>query len=169
MSTEADVVTLEWIAEKIYAIRAHRVMIDSDLAGLYGVTTSALNQSVKRNRTRFPTDFMFELTADESTHLKSQIVISSGWGGRRRGMPFAFTEQGVAMLSSILKSERAVQVNIAIMRAFVALRQTLASHKLLARKLDVMEKRYDSQFRIVFDAIRALMTPPATPTRKIGF
>ena len=168
MSTEADV-TLERIAAKIYTIRGHRVMIDADLAEMYGVTTSALNQAVKRNRTRFPTDFMFELTADESDHLTSQIVISSGWGGRRRGMPFAFTEQGVAMLSSVLKSERAVQVNIAIMRAFVALRQTLSSHKALARKMDVLEKRYDSQFRIVFDAIRALMTPPATPNRKIGF
>ena len=168
MSTEADV-TLERIAAKIYTIRGHRVMIDADLAEMYGVTTSALNQAVKRNRTRFPTDFMFELTADESDHLTSQIVISSGWGGRRRGMPFAFTEQGVAMLSSVLKSERAVQVNIAIMRAFVALRQTLSSHKALARKMDVLEKRYDSQFRIVFDAIRALMTPPDASTRKIGF
>lgn len=145
-------------------------MIDSDLAGLYGVTTSALNRAVKRNLERFPDDFMFQLTSEESDSLRCQTGISNEQRGGRRYLPYAFTEQGVAMLSSVLRSERAVQVNIAIMRAFVRLRQMLSTNADLARKLEEMEKKYDGQFKIVFDALRQLMgPPPAKPKREIGF
>jgi len=148
-------------------------MLDSDLAALYGVELRALNQAVKRNPGRFPPDFMFSLTRQELAHLRSQDVISNapspGRGGRRTS-PFAFTEQGVAMLSSVLKSERAVQVNVEIMRAFVRLRCMAAQNLVLARRLDELESKYDRQFKVVFDAIRELMTPPApTPKRRIGF
>ena len=138
------------------------------MAQLYEVAPKALIQAVKRNIRRFPVDFMFQLTKEEYEILKSQFVTSS-WGGARRATPYAFTEQGVAMLSSVLHSERAVQVNIAIMRAFVKLREMLASHRDLARRLNEMEKKYDSQFKVVFDAIRGLMKPPERPPRKIGF
>jgi len=144
-------------------------MLDADLAELYGVTTKSLNQAVKRNLMRFPQDFTFRLTNEETANLKSQIVTSSGWGGRRRSLPLAFTEQGVAMLSGVLNSSRAVQVNIAIMRAFVLLRRMLLSNEDLARKVDALERRYDAQFKVVFDAIRALMEPPKPPRRRIGF
>lgn len=144
-------------------------MLDSDLAELYEVPTRRLNEQVKRNITRFPADFMFQLTDKEADNLRSQIATSSSAHGGRRYLPFVFTEQGVAMLSSVLNSERAVQVNIAIMRAFVKLREMIASHKDLARKLDSLEKKYDAQFKIVFDAIRELMKPPEKPKRKIGF
>ncbi len=144
-------------------------MLDADLAELYGVTTGALNQAIKRNADRFPEDFMFHLTTEEAANLKSQFVISSGWGGRRRSLPLAFTEQGVAMLSGVLSSPRAVQVNIAIMRAFVRMRRMLVSHEELARKVNALEEKYDEHFRVVFDAIRALMEPPKTPRRRIGF
>jgi hypothetical protein len=127
-----------------------------------------LVQAVKRNITRFPQDFMFQLTEEEYSNLKSQIVISS-WGGLRRAKPYAFTEQGVAMLSSVLRSKRAIQVNIEIMRAFVRLRRMLASHADLARKLDELEKKYDAQFKVVFDAIKELMKPPESKKRPIGF
>ena len=143
-------------------------MLDSDLALLYGVSTKRLNEQVKRNRARFPGDFMFQLTAAEFAGLRSQIVTSNARGGRRTP-PYAFTEQGVAMLSSVLHSQRAIQVNIEIMRAFVRLRHALASHKELARKLDALEQKYDVQFRAVFDAIRALMAEDARPKRRIGF
>jgi hypothetical protein len=131
-------------------------------------TTSnhALVQAVKRNLDRFPADFMFQLNVEEFRNLKSQIVTSS-WGGLRRAAPYAFTEQGVAMLSSVLRSKRAIQVNVEIMRAFVRLRQMLASHADLARKLDALEKKYDTQFKVVFDAIRELMTPPEP--KRLGF
>ena len=143
-------------------------MLDADLADLYGVETKALNRAVRRNVGRFPDDFMFQLTFDEAENLKCQFG-TSRWGGRRY-QPYAFTEQGVAMLSSVLRSERAVRVNIEIMRAFVQLRQMLASHADLARKLVALEKKYDAQFKIVFDAIRELMTPPEPPRkRRIGF
>ena len=142
-------------------------MLDADLATLYRVPTKVLVQAVKRNAERFPPDFMFQLTPDEFANLRSQIVTSS-WGGRRYP-PFAFTEHGVAMLSSVLNSPRAVQVNIAIMRAFVRLRQLLSSHADLAQKLNELEKKYDAQFRVVFDAIRALMTPRELRKRPIGF
>jgi len=149
-------------------IRGNKVMMDADLADLYQVTTGNLNLAVKRNLNRFPKDFMFRLMMKELKILRLQFAISS-WGGRRYP-PYAFTEQGVAMLSSVLASERAVQVNIAIMRAFVRLREMLAINKDLARKLDDMEKKYDRQFKVVFDAIRELMAPPpASPKRRIGF
>ena len=134
-------------------------MLDSDLAELYGVETKVLNQAVKRNSERFPDDFMFQLSAEEFSILKSQSVTSSSWGGRRTP-PYVFTEQGVAMLSSVLRSERAVDVNIQIMRTFVKLREMLATHKDLARKINAMEKKYDQQFQVVFDAIRKLLEPP---------
>ena len=143
-------------------------MLSTHLAALYNVEPRALVQAVKRNRERFPGDFMFQLTAAEWENLKSQIVISS-WGGSRRAAPYAFTEQGIAMLSSVLKSRRAIQVNIEIMRAFVRLRQMLASNTQLAGKLAALEKKYDAQFKVVFDAIRQLMTPPQPKKRKIGF
>lgn len=144
-------------------------MLDANLAELYGVTTGALNQAIKRNAERFPEDFMFQLTAEEYNSLISQIAISKPGRGGRRKLPYAFTEQGVAMLSSVLNSERAIQVNIAIMRAFVLLRRMLLSHEDLARKVDALEKKYDTQFKVVFDAIRALMEPPKPPRRRIGF
>ena len=162
------VIQQEVIERKIYIIRGHKIMLSTDLAELYEVEPRVLVQAVKRNIDRFPSDFMFQLNDIEFSNLKSQIVISS-WGGMRRANPYAFTEQGVAMLSSILRSKRAIQVNIAIMRAFVKLREMLAAHKDLARKLNAMEKKYDSQFKIVFDAIRQLMTPQEPKRRKIGF
>jgi len=145
-------------------------MLDSDLAELYGVTTFNLNKAVKRNMDRFPQDFMFQLTADEAKVLRFQIGMSKSKGrGGRRYLPYVFTEQGVAMLSSVLRSKRAVRVNVEIMRTFVRLRQLLSSHADLARKLETMEKKYDAQFKVVFDAIRRLMTPPEAKKRKIGF
>ena len=155
--------------KRIFLLRSLRVMFDYDLAELYGVETGALNRAVKRNANRFPEDFMFQLTAEEYENLKCQIGISRDWGGRRRSLPYAFTEQGVAMLSSVLSSPRAVQVNIAIMRAFVRLRELLLTNADLARKLAALEAKYDSQFKVVFDAIRQLMTPPDPPRRRIGF
>ena len=143
-------------------------MLSTHLAQLYEVEPRALVQAVKRNIERFPPDFMFQLTKTEFQNLKSQIV-TSNWGGLRRAAPYAFTEQGVAMLSSVLNSRRAVQVNIEIMRAFVRLRELMATHKDLVRRLNEMEKKYDAQFRVVFDAIRELMTPPESKKRKIGF
>ena len=156
------------IEGKIFLIRGHKVMLSIDLAELYNVEPKVLTQAVKRNVERFPSDFMFQLTYREFTNLKSQIVTSS-WGGIRRAMPYAFTEQGVAMLSGILNSPRAIRVNIEIMRAFVRLRQMLISNVELARKLNALEKNYDAQFKVVFDAIRELMTPPDKPRRRIGY
>ena len=157
----------EKIEKRIFFLRGQKVMLDADLASLYGVETGALKRAVKRNRERFPEDFMFQLTFQEVGILRCQNGISS-WGGQRF-LPYAFTEQGVAMLSSVLKSKRAVQVNIEIMRAFVKLRELIASHKDLARKLEELEKKYDAQFKVVFDAIRELMTPLPPPPRRIGF
>ena len=142
-------------------------MLDADLAELYGVSTKALHQAVKRNPDRFPGDFMFRLARQEVTDLRSQSVTSS-WGGRRT-LPCVFTEQGVAMLSSVLRSKRAILVNIQIMRAFVKLRQFLLAHEDLARKLESLEKTYDARFRVVFDAIRSLTAPPSPGRRRIGF
>jgi len=156
------------IESSIFLIRGHKVMLSPDLAALYAVEPRALVQAVKRNIDRFPNDFMFQLTRAEFANLKSQIVTSS-WGGARRATPYAFTEQGVAMLSSVLRSRRAVRVNIEIMRAFVRLRQMLASHADLARRLDELEQNYDAQLRVVFDAIRELMAPPEPPKKRIGF
>jgi hypothetical protein len=157
------------IERSILLLRGHRIMLDAALAELYGVETRALVQAVKRNASRFPRDFMFQLAGEELANLRSQNVISSAWGGRRT-LPYAFTEQGVAMLSTVLRSARAVQVNIEIMRTFVRLRQMLLANADLARKLDALEKKYDAQFSVVFDAIRALMeSPPDPPKRRIGF
>jgi hypothetical protein len=156
------------IEQEILILRGHRVMLSSSLARLYQVEPRALVQAVKRNPARFPEDFMFQLESEEFRALKSQIVISS-WGGVRRASPYAFTEQGVAMLSSVLRSRRAIQVNIEIMRAFVRLRRILAAHAELAGKLDRLEKKYDTQFKVVFDAIRELMTPVPSNRRAIGF
>jgi len=157
----------ELIERKIFLVRGQKVMLDRDLAELYGVSTSILNRAVSRNMDRFPLDFMFSLTNQEVTNLMFQFGTSS-WGGTRK-LPKVFTEQGVAMLSSILRSKRAVQVNIQIMRTFVKLRQMLSSNADLARKLEALEKKYDSQFKVVFDAIRALMAKPQKPEKKIGF
>jgi hypothetical protein len=156
------------VERKILLLRGERVMLDADLATLYGVATKALVQAVKRNRARFPSDFMFELTAEEFAALRSQTVTSKQRGGRRTA-PYAFTEQGVAMLSSVLRSPRAVRVNVEIMRAFVRLREMLSTHADMARKLATLEKKYDAQFRVVFDAIRDLMAPPTKHRRPIGF
>jgi ORF6N domain len=143
-------------------------MLSTDLAELYEVEPRVLVQAVKRNRDRFPEDFMFQLNRKEFEHLKSQIVISS-WGGLRRAAPYAFTEHGVAMLSSVLRSKRAIRVNVEIMRAFVRLRQILTTHADLARKLEALEKKYDAQGKVVFDAIRQLMRPPPAKRRQIRF
>ena len=157
------------IERHIHIIRGQKVMLDTDLAELYGTTTMAFNQAVRRNIERFPSDFMFQLNADEYENLLSQFVMSSSHGGRRTA-PFAFTEQGVAMLSSVLRSPRAIAVNIQIMRAFVAVRRLLATNQDLAKRIDELEKKTDGQFRAVFEAIRQLMQPPAeTPKPKIGF
>ena len=158
----------ESIERRILLLRGEKVILSFDLAELYGVPPKVLVQAVKRNIDRFPRDFMFQLNLQEVRNLKSQIVTSS-WGGPRRATPYAFTEEGVAMLSSVLRSRRAVQVNIEIMRAFVRLRRLLASHKDLARKLDNLERKYDAQFKVVFDAIRELMVPVPPKSRRIGF
>jgi len=160
------IVLIEMIERKIYLIRGQKVMLDRDLAQLYGVETRVLNQAVRRNIDRFPPDFMFPLTREEIMNL-SQIVISS----RIKHAPnvFVFTEHGVAMLSSVLSSQRAVQVNIQIMRTFAKLRELISQHKDLARRLDNLEKKYDTQFKVVFDAIRQLMATPEPKKKKIGF
>lgn len=166
-------IPIEKINNLILLIRGQKVILDEDLAGLYRVKTKEINQAVRRNIDRFPEDFAFQLSKPEITHLKSQIVTSSSWGGRRKP-PFAFTEQGVAMLSSVLKSKKAVAVNIEIIRSFVKLRELLSTHKELARQIEAMETKYDAQFKVVFEAIRQLMTPP-TPEHaeekksKIGY
>ena len=162
-------VPIEIIEGKILFIRGQKVMLDRDLAQLYGVETRVLNQAVRRNIERFPSDFMLTLTRDEIMRI-SQIVISSGHETIKFSKNvMAFTEQGVAMLSSVLNSKRAVQVNIAIMRVFVKLREMIASNKELSRRLDKLEEKYDVQFKVVFDAIRELMTPSVPKKSKIGF
>ena len=161
------------IAPKVYWIRDEKVLLDYDLAALYGVTTFNLNKAVKRNSDRFPADFMFQLTAAEAENLRFQNGISRSGHGGRRYLPYAFTEQGVAMLSSVLRSTRAVQVNIAIMRTFVQLRRLMDSNRDLARRIDSLEKKYDEQFRVVFDAIKRLIAEDkarkSKPRREIGF
>lgn len=161
-------VPIERIERAILFIREQKVLLDADLADLYEVETRILTRAVRRNIERFPDDFMFQLSEKEWKSLRSQVGISKGRGGRRYP-PYAFSEQGVAMLSSVLRSERAVQVNIQIMRAFVRLRQLLASHEELAAKLDKLEAKYDKQFLIVFKAIRKLMAPDKSSGRPIGF
>jgi len=152
----AATLPMERITGKIYLIRKQKVMLDMDLAELYGVETRTLVQAIKRNIDRFPSDFMFQVSKEEFASLRSQFVISKGKGGRRYP-PYAFTEQGVAMLSSVLNSKRAIQVNIQIMRAFTQLRQMLLTHKDLKKKIEAMEKKYDKQFKIVFEAIKQLL------------
>ena len=162
----------ETIEHKILMIRGHKVMLDRDLARLYGVPTKVLIQAVKRNKSRFPDDFMFQLNTEEFKSLRFQFGISKKGRGGRRYLPYAFTEQGVAMLSSVLRSERAIQVNIAIMRAFVKLRRILSTHKELARKLSQLERKiekHDVEIKAIFDAIRELMAPPKKPRKRIGF
>ena len=171
MTSKQSPASVELIESKIFIIRGQKVMLDEDLAALYEVEIRILNQAVKRNLDRFPDDFMIQLTEDEASSLRSQIVIlKSGRGAHRKFLPYAFTEQGVSMLSSVLRSDRAIHVNIEIMRAFVRLRQMLASNAELSRKLSTLEKKYDNQFRVVFDAIRELMIP-LEPKKKhpIGF
>jgi len=181
-----EIVPIERIAESIRWIRGHKVLLDSDLALLYGVATKVLNQAVKRNRERFPDDFMFQLNADETGFLRSQfvtlekerrtnwsqIVTSSEKHRGKRYRPYAFTEQGIAMLSSVLKSDRATKVNIAIMRAFVKLRQLLNANRELAKKFSELEQRvgkHDEDITAILEAIRQLMAPPEKPRREIGF
>ncbi len=166
MKSDALAVQVE---RRILLIRGQKVMLDADLAELYGVPTKSLNLAVKRNAERFPEDFMFQLTGDEAAGLRFHFETSKSGRGGRRYRPYAFTEQGVAMLSSVLRSLRAVQVNIAIMRTFVRLREMLLSHADLARKLAALENKYDAQFKVVFDAIRELMQPSTPPRREIGF
>jgi hypothetical protein len=168
---QTTIVPVERIERAIIVIRGEKVMFDADLALLYGVATGNLNRAVRRNASRFPVDFTFQLTAEEVEILKCQFgTSSSSWGGRRRSRPYAFTEQGIAMLSSVLHSPRAVAVNIEIMRAFVRLRQLLSTHTELARKLDELERKYDKQFAIVFQAIRKLMEPtPAAQRNEMGY
>jgi hypothetical protein len=160
-------IAAESIAGSIFFLRGQKVMLDVHLATLYGVATKALTRAVRRNIARFPSDFMFQLSNQEFANLRRQFGTSS-WGGRRH-LPYAFTEHGVAMLSSVLRSERAVQVNIQVVRTFVRLRAILASNEDLARRLAALESRYDAQFRSVFDAIRELMNPAKASRRPIGF
>ncbi|MEK7297086.1 MAG: ORF6N domain-containing protein [Planctomycetota bacterium] len=164
---ESSMIPQQIIESKIYLLRGKKVMLDKDLAALYGVETFNLNKAVKRNIDRFPEDFMFQLNNEEFKNLIFHFGISS-WGGTRK-FPYAFTENGVAMLSSVLNSKRAITVNIQIMRTFTKIREMLISNAELARKIESLEKKYDSQFKVVFDAIRQLMTPPETKKRKIGF
>ncbi len=165
-----QIAALENIGNLIYLVRGQKVMLDQDLADLYKVTTSNLNKAVKRNPDRFPEDFMFQLTKEEFEHLRFQIGISkeSSRGGRRY-LPYAFTEQGVSMLSSVINSKQAILVNIQIMRTFVRLRQMLLANKDLAKRLDELEAKYDKQFKVVFEAIRQLMQTEVKPKRRIGF
>ena len=174
MSKIEQIIPVERISSKIFLIRKEKVLLNFDLAELYGVQTKHLVQAVKRNINRFPEDFMFQLSKEEFKILKSQIVTSS-WGGRRY-LPYAFTEQGVAMLSSVLNSERAINVNIAIMRAFVNMRKFLGSSEYLAKKLKQLEKEtkekfaeHQQQISLIFEAIKELMTEKEKPKRRIGF
>ena len=164
-----NIVPVERIEKSIYLIRAQKVMLDRDLAELYEVETAQLKRAVRRNIDRFPKDFMFELTKQELEDWRCQFGTSNSVRMGLRHRPMAFTEQGVAMLSSILRSKRAVQVNIEIMRAFVRLREMISSHKDLERKLAALENKYDEQFKVVFDAIRALMKETEKPRKRIGF
>lgn len=171
-SKAASVIPLEVVERSIFVIRSHKVMVDADLARLYDVETKVLLQAVRRNAARFPSDFMFQLTASEHAHLRSQIVTSSSGHGGRRYLPYVFTEQGVAMLSSVLNSERAVQVNIAVIRTFVRLREMLSTNRALAAKLAALERKitgHDEAIQNLFDAIRAMLADPPGPRRPIGF
>ena len=170
--TRSLAASVQLIERRIYLIRGQKVMIDVDLAELYGVPTKRLNQQVTRNRTRFPEDFMFRLTKDEAESLRLQFATSNTGRGGRRHLPYAFTEQGVAMLSSVLNSEQAIEVNIAIMRAFVRLRQMLETNEELNRKFAAVIKTlstHDKYFRVVFDELKKLTERPTSSARRIGF
>jgi hypothetical protein len=169
MSSQTAIVPTALISQKILFVRGTRVMLDADLARLYGVATKNLNKAVKRNASRFPSDFMFQLSPKELHGLGFQFGTSKPGRGGRRYAPHAFTEQGVAMLSSVLRSSRAVQVNVAIMRTFVRLREMLATHEELRRKIDAMEKRYDARFQAVFETIRQMLETPIPAKKPIGF
>jgi phage regulator Rha-like protein len=164
-----SIVPTALISQKIFFLRGTRIMLDADLAQLYGVATKNLNKAVKRNANRFPSDFMFRLSSKEMRNLRFQILTSRGAHGGRRYAPYAFTEQGVAMLSSVLRSQRAVLVNVEIMRTFVRIRKMLATHEELRRKVNEMEKRHDSRFQAVFAAIRQMLETPIPPKKAIGF
>lgn len=168
-----QIIPIEQLTRRILILRSQRVILSTDLAALYEVEPKALMQAVKRNAKRFPQDFMFQLNAHEFEHLRSRSVTAKSHLNKSlmkvRFAPYAFTQEGIAMLSSVLRSTRAIRVNIAIMRAFVQLRQMLLSHKELAQKLAALERKYDAQFTIVFDAIRQLMNPPVSKERRIGF
>jgi len=164
-----SVVPVEAIERKILLIRGRKVMLDSDLAKLYGVPTFRFNEQVRRNLKRFPEDFMFQLTKDEHRSLISQFAISKIGRGGRRFLPYVFTEHGALMAANVLKSEKAIEASIYVVRAFAKLREMIASHKDLARRLAELEKKYDSQFKVVFDAIRQLMEPAKPKPRRIGF
>ena len=171
MSENISLIPMERIERAILFIRGEKVMLDSELAELYGVETKVLNQAVKRNVGRFPPDFCFQLTTEEAgelNRLRSQIVTLKR-GEHRKYLPYAFTEHGALMLANVLNSERAAQTSVQVVRVFVRLRQMLSSNAELARKLESLEKKYDAQFKVVFDAIRQLMSPPAKPKREIGF
>lgn len=162
-------IPLEHIQQKILLVRGRKVLLDRDIAALYGVKTEVLNQAVKRNSARFPSDFLFQLTKTELEALSSHFGTSENNYGGQRYLPLAFTEQGVAMLSGVLRSKRAIMVNIQIMRTFTQLRELIASHQDLALRLDALESRYDKQFSMVFEAIRELIQPPEEPREEIGF
>jgi hypothetical protein len=169
ISSQNAIVPTALISQKIFFVRGTRVMLDADLARLYAVSTKNLNKAVKRNASRFPSDFMFQLSPAELESLRFQTGTSKPGRGGRRYAPHVFTEQGVAMLSSVLRSSRAVQVNVAIMRTFVRLREMLATHEELRRKIDAMEKRYDARFQAVFDTIRQMLETPIPAKKPIGF
>jgi hypothetical protein len=172
LKTSSLAVSVQIVERKIYLIRGHKVMIDIDLADLYGVPTKVLNQQVQRNCKRFPEDFMFQLSKEEAENLRSQIATSRSGRGGRRTLPYAFTEPGVAMLSSVLSSEQAIEVNILIMRAFIRLRQMLESNEELNRKFAAVIRKlstHDKYFRVVFDELRKLTEEPSLPRKAIGF
>ena len=169
MPSQNSIVPSALISQKIFFVRDTRVMLDADLARLYGVATKNLNKAVKRNAARFPSDFMFQLSSKELNILRVQTGTSKRGQGGRRYAPYAFTEQGIAMLSSVLRSSRAVQVNVAIMRTFVRLREMLTTHEELRRKIDAMEKRYDARFQAVFETIRQMLETPIPAKKPIGF
>ena len=168
MTDGSSISQISSIENRILQIRGQRVILDFDLAELYGVTTTRLNEQVKRNLKRFPLDFMFALSNQEFRILKSHFATSNGRGGRRK-IPLAFTEHGVIMAANVLHSEQAIEASVQVVRAFIKLREMLVAHKDLARKLNELEKKYDHQFAVVFDAIRQLMAPPSRPPKRIGF
>ena len=165
-----SLIPVERIEKAIYLIRGEKVMLDRDLAAMYGVPTKVFNQAVRRHQERFPADFMFQLTKEEARSIRSRSQsVTLKRGSNIKYLPYAFTEHGVLMLSSVLNSERAIQVNIEIMRAFVKLRQMLSSNAVLSRRLNELERKYDRQFKVVFDAIRKLMSLPQPAHKQIGF